>query len=325
MDMPLISVIVPVYKTQKYLDRCLASITAQTYENLEILLVDDGSPDRSGAICDAWAEKDSRIRVLHQENRGSGAARNAALDAAKGELIGFVDSDDYIAPNFYAYLYDLMDSRTDITECGYLETREDHAEFDTQPRLAARFTPQEAMQAHIQDTAFRQLIWNKLYRREMLQNVRFPQEKTTIDDEYFTYQALGNARSLICSDKALYAYRQQEDSVMHRPYSLKRLNGIRAKQQRLRYIQKNMPELAEEAKRELLLSCLYGMQGTLEHLAGTEREEARAFLHSAVTELGAVSGEGISLKQKALIRFAESNLEGTAKLLNFLIRIHVLT
>ena len=96
-QLPLISVIVPVYKVENYLDCCVQSIVNQTYSNLEILLIDDGSPDASGAMCDAWAEKDSRIRVIHQENAGGGAARNAGLDAARGERIAFVDSDDYIA------------------------------------------------------------------------------------------------------------------------------------------------------------------------------------------------------------------------------------
>ena len=99
MNLPLISVIVPVYKVEKYLDRCVQSIVDQTYKNLEIILVDDGSPDNCPAMCDAWAEKDHRIKVIHQQNAGGGAARNAALDIAQGDLIAFADSDDYLAPD----------------------------------------------------------------------------------------------------------------------------------------------------------------------------------------------------------------------------------
>ena len=97
--LPLISVIVPVYRVEAYLDRCIRSIAEQTYSNLEIWLVDDGSPDNSGDICDRWAEKDSRIRVIHKTNAGAGAARNTALDGGRAELIAFVDSDDYLHPN----------------------------------------------------------------------------------------------------------------------------------------------------------------------------------------------------------------------------------
>ena len=93
-QLPLISVIVPVYKVENYLDCCVQSIVNQTYSNLEIILIDDGSPDASGAMCDAWAEKDSRIRVIHQQNAGGGAARNAGVDAARGEIISMIDSDD---------------------------------------------------------------------------------------------------------------------------------------------------------------------------------------------------------------------------------------
>ena len=103
-QLPLVSVIVPVYKVESYLDCCVQSIVNQTYSNLEIILIDDDSPDASGAMCDAWAEKDSRIRVIHQENAGGGAARNAGLDAARGERIAFVDSDDYIDPDFTEHL-----------------------------------------------------------------------------------------------------------------------------------------------------------------------------------------------------------------------------
>ena len=100
-ETPLISVIVPVYRVEKYLDRCLQSIAGQTYRNLEIILVDDGSPDSSGAICDAWAAKDSRIRVIHKKNAGAGAARNTGLDVATGEIISMIDSDDYLEVHMY--------------------------------------------------------------------------------------------------------------------------------------------------------------------------------------------------------------------------------
>ena len=104
MKSDLISVVVPVYKVEKYLDECVQSIVNQTHRNLEIILVDDGSPDRCPQLCDEWAEKDSRIRVIHQKNGGLSAARNAGLDVAKGDYIGFVDSDDYIAPDMYEQL-----------------------------------------------------------------------------------------------------------------------------------------------------------------------------------------------------------------------------
>ena len=118
----LVSVIIPVYKVEKYLPMCVDSVLNQTYQNLEVILVDDGSPDDSGKICDRWAGQDSRIRVIHKANAGAGAARNTALDEAKGSLIGFVDSDDYLHPNFYNYLHSLMTEEVDISECVVGET-----------------------------------------------------------------------------------------------------------------------------------------------------------------------------------------------------------
>jgi len=191
-QLPLISVIVPVYKVENYLDCCVQSIVNQTYSNLEILLIDDGSPDASGAMCDAWAEKDSRIRGIHQENAGGGAARNAGLDAARGERIAFVDSDDYIAPDCYQYLHTLLEEGADIAECDFVEMERNDAVFGTDAGEISFYTPLEAMRCHIRDTAFRQLIWNKLYRRETVGDIRFP-VGTKIDDEFFTYRVLGNA------------------------------------------------------------------------------------------------------------------------------------
>ena len=112
-----ISVIVPIYKAEQYLDRCIQSIVDQTFKNLEIILVDDGSPDNCGDMCDAWAAKDSRIQVIHQPNAGGGAARNAALDIASGAFVGMVDSDDYIAPDMFLHLHELLETGADIAEC----------------------------------------------------------------------------------------------------------------------------------------------------------------------------------------------------------------
>lgn len=324
-NLPLISVIVPVYKVEAYIDKCIASITAQTYPNLEILLVDDGSPDNSGAICDAWAAKDSRIRVIHQENGGGGKARNAALDIATGELLAFVDSDDYIAPGMFRHLYDLMQDGADIAECGYLETSDDNARFEENSTGITVYEPVDAMREHIRDTVFRQLIWNKLYRREVAEGVRFP-IGTKIDDEFFTYQLLGNAKKLVRSERICYAYRQQSDSVMHQTFSIKRVESLRAKQERLEYLKQRMPQLENEAKEDLVMTCLYVMQGSLRSLKGAERERAREIIEKAMADAVPLTIDPAhSGMRKLLLKLAQKNLEGTARLLNFLIDIHVLT
>lgn len=323
--LPLISVIVPVYKVEAYLDKCISSITQQTYSNLEVILVDDGSPDGSGVICDAWAEKDSRIKVIHKENGGGGAARNTALDMASGELIAFVDSDDYIAPEMFRHLYELLQQGADIAECGYTVAYDDHARFADTDAAAAEYSAEAAMAEHIRDTVFRQLIWNKLYRREVVGDVRFP-VGTKIDDEFFTYQLLGNAHKLIRSEKICYAYRQQPDSVMHQTPALRRLEGLRAQQQRLEYLKERFPSLVEEAKFELFFSCMFAMQGCLKALKGDDLQTARNTVREIIRQISPVQpSPNASGKKKLLLKLAQVNFEGICRLLNFMIDIHVLT
>ena len=325
-DLPLISVVVPVYRVEKYLDHCIQSIAEQTYSNLEILLVDDGSPDGSGAICDRWAARDSRIRVFHKQNAGAGAARNTALDAARGEIITFVDSDDYLHPNMFSHLCGLMKDGVEIAECEIgITERDDLAMDDGTGAEILVCETEEALRLHIQDEVFRQTPPNKLYRRECVGDIRFP-EGNLIDDEFFTYKVLGNARKLAHSCACMYAYRQQSGSAMHKPYSLRRLQGLDAKLQRLGYFEQRFPGLVREAKADLLMTCLGAMQGCLRSLKGEELETARGKLSEVLLKIVPVEiPEGTPLKRKLLLKVAGKHLEQTAKALNFLIDIHLLT
>lgn len=267
----LISVVVPVYKVESYLDQCISSIVNQTYRNIEIILVDDGSPDQCPYICDEWRKKDNRITVIHQKNSGGGQARNRALDIANGEFIVFVDSDDYIAPTMFEFLYSQFNKDVDIVECNYCEVQDENAVFSSEHDAfkSQIFTAEEAMLENIKDHIFRQLIWNKMYRKSVIKNVRFPIGKK-IDDEFWTYQVLGNARKLIYTNKILYAYRQQKDSVMHLLNVDKRFEAIEAKVQRHKYICKKMPDLEIDSLCNLWFTSLY--QGQL-ILKTKERDE----------------------------------------------------
>ena len=325
-DLPLISVVVPVFRVETYLDYCIRSITQQTYPNLEILLVDDGSPDSSGAICDRWAACDSRIRVIHKQNAGAGAARNTALDEAKGDLIAFVDSDDYLHPNLYAHLYGLIKDGVDIAECeiGMTETDDLAMDDGTGARILVCDT-EEALRLHIRDEMFCQTPPNKLYRRDCVGDIRFP-EGNLIDDEFFTYKVLGDAEKLAHSSACMYAYRQQSGSAMHKPYSLRRLQGLDAKLQRLSYLEQRFPGLVREAKADLLMTCLGAMQGCLRSLSGEEMEAARTKLDGVLARMIPLElPDGLSAKRKLLLKASQKNLEMTAKTLNFLIDIHLMT
>lgn len=278
----LISVIVPVYKVEPYLDRCLQSIVDQTYTKLEIILVDDGSPDNCSAMCDAWAGRDKRIRVIHQENSGGGSARNRALAVAQGEFIAFVDSDDYIAPGMYAFLLKQFRPEIDIVECGFCAVKDDAAIFDSTNEAIGKheFGTVDAMREHIRDHWFRQVIWNKLYRRHSVEGVLFP-VGTKIDDEFWTYRAIGNAAALIHTDNVLYAYRQQGGSVMHQLSGEKRMQAIDAKLERHEYIKNKMPSLEGESLIGLWFTFLYQGQLALrtndEAVWSSIREKARKY------------------------------------------------
>ena len=325
-EMPLISVIVPVYRVEKYLDRCLQSITEQTYRNLEIILVDDGSPDGSGAICDAWAAKDSRILVVHKENAGAGAARNTGLDVATGDIVSMIDSDDYLDVHMYEHLMQLMKDGVDIAECDICWTERDDLPMEDGSQAEIKVCDvEEAMRLHIRDEIFCQTPPNKLYRRQTMADIRFP-EGNLIDDEYFTYRVIGNARKLARFSACMYAYRQQPGSAMHKTFSLRRLQGLEAKVQRLEYLEKNMPSLVYEAKFDLFFTAMFLMQECFRSLKGAELEQARSYIRETLNKITPLEkNPETSAKKNLLLKLAQTNFEGTCKLLNFLIDIHVLT
>ncbi len=182
--MEKISVIVPVYKVEKFLDQCVSSIVNQSYKNLEIILVDDGSPDNCPAMCDGWAERDNRIKVIHKENGGLSSARNAGIDAATGDFIGFVDSDDYIDKRMYEQLLaSFSNDRIGIVSCGVqydkngvLSVYNEKWTVKTRRVISYSEFPLLLLQAKANFT-----VWSKLYKRELFDNVRFKEGKLNED------------------------------------------------------------------------------------------------------------------------------------------------
>ena len=258
----LITVIVPIYKVEPYLDRCVESIVCQTYPNLEILLVDDGSPDACPALCDAWAARDPRVRVIHKPNGGLSDARNAGLAVATGEYIGFVDSDDWVEPRMYELLYDaLTDTGADIAEAERDNFGEDRPATPWQgdKPACATATAEEAISELMRDGRFRQTVWNKLYRRELLREQPFAVGKTN-EDEFWTYRIFGNARKLVKLDAALYHYYCRPGSIIQSAYTLKRLDGVEATRERCEYIKERFPALYDQARRSCADNCRYHFQ-----------------------------------------------------------------
>lgn len=207
----MISIIVPVYKVERYLHQCLDSILNQTYRNLEILLIDDGSPDKCGDICEEYAQKDKRIRVFHTENKGLSAARNLGLREAKGEYIGFVDSDDWIEPNMYEILlWQLEETGTNVSACGvwkeYQECKCDYSICD------GFFSEKEAILALMNNLT--NGVWNKLYKKDCWTEIRFP-DNHLYEEHATSYRVILNAHSVSCIPKQLYHYRMRDSSIVH--------------------------------------------------------------------------------------------------------------
>lgn len=217
-----VSVIVPVYNVSAYLPQCLDSILGQDYEKLEVILIDDGSPDDSGAICDRYARKDSRIRVIHQKNAGAAAAKNAGLRIATGEYLSFVDSDDYLEPGVYRYLVDILkENEADVVRCAFRNVYRSRTEdnlYEPGRRVVDGIT---FLRSFATDWTCG-LLWNKLYRRELFDGIFF-EEGHKIDDEYFTYRGIMNARKVVYDDRVIYNYRKRASGVMLSPESAGKL------------------------------------------------------------------------------------------------------
>lgn len=250
-----ISVIVSAYGVEAFLDQCIRSIVSQTYTDLEIILVDDGSPDRCGAICDEWAGKDSRIAVVHQRNRGISAARNTGLDRAGGEYLALIDGDDFLREDMLEILHGRMAADgSQMAVCNYIQTdlQGNHIGGPnglhvTEDGIIGR---QEGL-AMFNDERylFAAVVWNKLYRRELWDGIRFPEGKIC-EDGYVMHEVIGRCGRISVVKERLYRYTQREESIIHSGLTVRNLAHVEACCRRLKYFEKNgYRELCPDAAR----------------------------------------------------------------------------
>ena len=322
MEQQKISVIVPVYKVEAFLDRCVQSIANQSYRNLEIILVDDGSPDNCPSMCDAWAEKDSRVKVIHKKNGGLSDARNAGMAIATGEFMGFVDSDDWIAPDMYQHLYDLLEADgSDIAACGIEMVWED----GTPSRLLTKsgccvLDQEDAMRAIIEEFWLKQPVWYKLYKTALIRDIPFPVGKYH-EDVFWSYQAVARAQKVSVSDKIGYYYFQRSGSIMGERYSLKRLDAVEAKQQRLTYLREVNPKLIPIAQIDFFFTSLYHGQLSAKFLRSEEKKIAFSFLKKTISvcpKLTLSDIQHLSLSHKCWIYLGKFNFPLACWLRNIL-------
>lgn len=249
-EQELISVIVPVYNVEKYLDRCVNSLVNQTYRNLEIILVDDGSTDRCPEICDKWASQDHRVVVLHKENGGLSDARNAGIDHAHGQCLSFVDSDDFVDETFIQVLHDTMVStncKMSVIGFQFFFEEEKIAVDRTRKWDIRLYTTEEALTSLLTwGEQFADYAWNKLYRRELFATVRYPFKKR-LEDAGTTCLLVGQCDRVAYYPAPLYFYYQRADSIMHNWDEQLELDSFEMVRKRYRYIESRCPGLYANA------------------------------------------------------------------------------
>ena len=268
----VISVIVPVYNVSAYLPECLDSILSQDYEKLEVILIDDGSTDDSGAICDAYAQRDNRIRVIHQKNCGLSGARNAGLDAAEGEWIAFVDSDDTITPDFCAKLYHAaQEAGAQMAVCNYRQVDEAMTPIRKQYLHVRRevLTPEQALE-HSTLLPY-MVVWNKLYHRSIFAQLRFAEGKLNEDTLLIAY-AYEKADRIANIPDALYLYRKVAGSIVNSKVTLRNLDRVEANYTVFECVRRHG---ITGSLCELYWALLHSLIDVGMHLTAEERRSAR--------------------------------------------------
>lgn len=261
----VISVIIPVYNVARYLPECLDSVLNQDHRELEVILIDDGSTDDSGAICDAYAARDSRVTVIHQQNGGAAAAKNAGLRIATGEYLSFVDSDDFLEPNVYGYmLKTLKNSGADAAQFSFRNVYTNRREEEI---LVPETLDGETFLVRFTKDWSCALLWNKLYRRELYDGIFF-EEGHKIDDEYFTYRGFLKPCKVVRDSRIIYNYRKRGSSVMSSQSAGEQriLDNLDSIVQRRETVLKIYPHL-RRAFDENYLDALYYLSGNVANTA----------------------------------------------------------
>ncbi len=246
-----IDIIIPVYNNENYIEECIKSIQAQTFMDFRLIVVDDGSTDRSGEICDRLSREDKRIEVIHQKNGGVSSARNTGLAARRSPYFCFVDSDDLVHMDYLANMYQLMkDRKADLVICGYHlfndgESSGDLFESKKNPHIELYTDTLQYAEKFVDDPMRLVCLWNKLYKKDLFNGIVFPEGKV-YEDDYVYYKVLDRSKRTVFTDVELYEYRMQGESITHEKYNPKMLNHIEAKAQQTSYFHKEKKQRLTE-------------------------------------------------------------------------------
>jgi glycosyltransferase involved in cell wall biosynthesis len=265
--LPKISVIVPVYNVENYVSKCIESIINQNYNNLEIIIVNDGSTDKSGDICEYYSKKDDRVVLIHQENQGLSMARNNALDIVSGDYIGFVDSDDWIAPDMFDTLYkNAIEYYADISMCNFYYVHQNGKIVLNANKFGGNniitktvLENDDKMINYFTFIIYNVVTWNKLYKKHLFNDIRYPSKKI-FEDTFTTHKLIDKANKIVAIPDHKYYYLQRNDSITQRNFNLGQLERVEASINRYNYIVAKYPNLESMCRKYIftdLLACVY--------------------------------------------------------------------
>lgn len=237
---PLISIIIPIYNSEKYLDRCIESIVNQTYKNLEIILINDGSSDNCPKICDAWAKKDNRIKVIHKENEGVSIARNIGINNSKGEYITFIDSDDYIDSKMYEKMLEkLNNTDTKLCFCDINIVNFDQTITKFNFNNETIITKKDFFETVFNNNAMNFAVWNKLISRKLIGNIRFDSNIYIREDALFLFECIEKIDKICYLNECLYFYQMDSNSTLHQNNIRKMISSLDATAKMIEILKNN--------------------------------------------------------------------------------------
>ncbi len=286
MEKDLISVIVPVYKVEKYLEKCIESVLKQTYTNLQIILVDDGSPDNCGKICDEYAKKDSRIEVIHKANGGLSDARNVGISKAKGRYIGFVDSDDYIKEDMYEILLNLIKKYdADVSICNLYDVIDGNECIRNKENGIREYSRLDILKKVLLDKNIQSYAWNKLYEKELFDEIKYPIGKK-YEDIGTTFYLFEKCNKIVVTSEPEYYYLKRADSLVNNVTESTILDYTEIIIQRYLYIKQNIKEL-RKYNNYYLAKTLITAHNDIENLENISEEMQQRYkkLYELVLEI----------------------------------------
>mgnify|MGYP003300405427 CR=1 FL=1 len=260
MKEELISVIVPIYNVELYLSKCLDSVINQTYKNLEIILIDDGSVDNCPIICDKYAKKDKRIKVIHKDNKGVSSARNYGLEIATGNYVIFIDSDDYIEPTMLEILYiNMKKTNSDISICNYNNVENNISKKGSLIEINnSKLSKEEFYNYLFYNTYYCGYLWNKLFKKKVIDKIRFDEEIHILEDLVFIAMVADNCNNFYYDyNNHLYNYRIRNNSALRSKFNLKQVSSIKAREIILEYAIKYNCQSTNVIKFSLLWDSIY--------------------------------------------------------------------